>query len=74
MILHDPVTGEKLNLYASKGASDDGEDEVYEVQPEAVVRNLAHYYRCSEDEAYRKLVNSDIDNPVIYHDEVFWVE
>jgi hypothetical protein len=70
MNIFDPVTGDKLKIYGSKAPS----DECYEVHVDALIRNIARLYMCSELEATRMLQNSDIDNPVTYYDEVFWAE
>jgi hypothetical protein len=70
MKLHDPVTGEQLDLYMSRGES----SEVWRADEASVIKQIASHYMCEEQDAKRRLENSDIDSPVIVNDEVYWVE
>jgi hypothetical protein len=69
-ILRDPVTGKPLEVFSMKGES----NEVYRAWPEAVIHNLSWYHNITETEVERRLVNSDIDHPIEFNDEVFWCE
>lgn len=68
--LHDPITGEELVLYSARGESDDA----WRADVESVITCLMPEYGINRDEAIRLLQNSDIDNPVNYRDQIFWVE
>lgn len=75
--LHDPVTGERVTLMGAKAPcapETQGINEVYHPYVDAVIYNVARFHNIDETEAERRLVNSDIEMPVIYQDEVFWVE
>jgi len=70
MRLYDPITGEALEVYGMRVTA----DEIYRSDAEPVVRNLSLEYNVDEEEMKRRLQNSDIDHPIVYRDEVFWVE
>lgn len=68
--LFDPITGAELVLYTSRGES----DEVWRASVVGAVTCIAREYNIDEKEAVRRLENSDIENPITYRDEIFWVE
>lgn len=70
MTLNDPITGEKLDLYTQRA----NEDTCYLADELRVVRCLSIGLQLTEDEIIRQLQNSNIDNPICFHDEIFWVE
>ena len=68
--LYDPVTGERLKLYACKV----GDNTVYDPYTNTVLQILQNELGVNYEEAVRLLVNSDIDHPVIANNVEFWVE
>ena len=70
MKLHDPVTGEELVLYSSRGES----NEVCRADEDSVISCLASEYGVNKEAAQHMLEMSDVDAPVVYHDQIFWVE
>ena len=70
MKLHDPITGEELTLMSARGDS----NECWRADEHSTVLCIMHEYRIDETEARRRLQNSDVENPVVYRDQVFWCE
>ena len=62
--------GTELELYSMRGES----DEVNTADIASVVYCISRHYLISEEEAKTMLINSDEDNPVTYHDQIFWTE
>lgn len=69
MILRD-ASGARLELYSARGES----DECYSAHVESVVNNLMSYFGISQQEAQTLLINATIDEPIHYHDQIFWTE
>ena len=68
--LHDPITGEELVLYSARGES----NECWRADVDLAIYHVAKEYRITDEEARRRLQNSDVDHPVMYRDQAFWAE
>jgi hypothetical protein len=68
--IYDPVSDEELVVYSMRGES----DEISRADTMSVIRCIASEYNIDEEEAARRLQNSDCDDPIAYRDQVFWTE
>jgi hypothetical protein len=70
MPLYDPMSGIKVELFASNEAR-----KVWRPYTQSVIQIIKNNYRnFTDDDAYSMLINSDIDNPIVIGCISFWVE